>query len=691
MNTKVRTSTGWTSWRIELLLLGLALIAVVLAYQLKGPSCIHLGNRSANPFVEGFSFREGADTGTYRWSGARAALTFRGIGRQDGVLYLRFGAPQGQVRLWANGHLMTPEPIGSPEPADHVLPIPRDWIGAAGNLAISLESATFSVPPDTRALGAQVVSACFRPGAGPVLPALPTVLYVVLGSVLGLFAVRTYSGSARAAWAAAAVILVASAWGLGWARLEAAWLIAVVFWFAVAACVGACLAVWALRRLGVKDHRELRLVGLLCLGALAVRLPFAVTPGYLADMQDHLLWSYKVTHYGLGATYVTTDGLWNPNYPPVSIYAFQALGKVYQRLFAPDFLYPGVASDPALRAETTNLALLGDPIHRTLLRMPAILADLATGALVFALVRRKASAGRSFVIAATVWFNPVAIYNSSAWGQIDALTTVFAVLAVALAEMEHAGWAFFALAVSGLTKPQGFVFGPLLLLRTIQRQGWQGLWRATLGGVAGVILVMAPMVIAGAFPSMIARFGDWIGDYPQLSMNGHNLWWLIKVGNVSAEDTLPALGSLRYRAVSLLLFALAYALVLAGTLRRPDRSLWPAAAYVALAFFFLPTEVHENYGFAALPMLAVAMGTEIRLAVPYAVLTLTMVANYALHDPSLLAWLALPAPDTQLLGLRWANAALNGVLFAVWTAWEVYRLVKAPGPIPASAATPEKG
>jgi Gpi18-like mannosyltransferase len=374
----------------------------------------------------------------------------------------------------------------------------------------------------------------------------------------------------------------------------------------------------------------------------------------------------------------------------VSIYAFQALGKVYQTLFAPDFLYPGVAGDPALRAETTNLALLGDPIHRTLLRMPAILADLATGALVFALVRRKAAAERSFLIAATVWFNPVAIYNSSAWGQIDALTTVFAVVAVALAEMEHTGGAFFALTVSGLTKPQGFVFGPLLLLRTIQRHGWRGLWCAALGGAAGVILVIAPMLIAGAFPSMIARFADWVGDYPQLSVNGHNLWWLIKVGNVSAEDTLPALGSLSYRAVSLLLFALAYGLVLAGTLRRPGRSLWPAAAYVALAFFFLPTEAHENYGFAALPLLAVAVGTEIRLAVPYAVLTLTMVANYALHDPSLLAWLALPAPDAQLLGLRWANAALNGVLFAAWTAWEVYRLGKAAGPTPANVAMSEK-
>ncbi len=663
----------------------------MLAYQLKHPACIHLGDRSANPFVEGFSFREGAGTGTYRWSGAHAVLFFRGIGRQEGVLGIRFGAPQGQVRLWANGHLLTPEPIGSPEPADYAFPIDRSWIGAAGPLAISLESATFSAPPDTRALGAQVVSACFRPGTGAVLPALPTMLYVVLGSALGLFAARAWSGSARAGWLAAAAILVASVWGLGRARLEAAWLIAVVFWFAVAACAGAYLAVWVLRRLGVKDHRELRLVGLLCLGALAVRLPFAVTPGYLADMQDHLLWSYKVTHYGLGATYVTTDGLWNPNYPPVSIYAFQALGKVYQTLFAPDFLYPGVAGDPALRATTTNLALLGDPIHRTLLRMPAILADLATGALAFALVRRKAAARRSFLIAAAVWFNPVAIFNSSAWGQIDALTTVFAVLAVALAEMGHAGGAFFALAVSGLTKPQGFVFGPLLLLQAMQRQGWRGLWRAALGGAAGVILVIAPMLLAGAFPSMMATFGRWVGDYPQLSVNGHNLWWLIKVGNVSAEDTLPAVGGLSYRTVSLLLFALAYGLVLAGTLRRPGRNLWAAAAYVALAFFFLPTEVHENYGFAALPLLAVAMGTEIRLAVPYAVLTLTMVANYALHDPSLLAWLALPAPDAQLLGLRWANAALNGVLFAAWTAWEVHGLGKATGPEAANAAMPEKG
>ncbi|RPI49988.1 MAG: hypothetical protein EHM56_11555, partial [Chloroflexi bacterium] len=416
-----------------------------MAYQFKSTSCIDLGDRSANPFIEGFSFREDAGFAAYRWSGGPASLFFRGIGNQDGVLRLRLGAPQDQVRVWANGHLLTPELSGNVDLEDHELPIERGWIGAAGDLVISLDSATFSAPPDDRVLGAQVVSACFEPGVGPVFPAPTTVLYFLISTAICLATVRAGTGSRRAAWLAAAAVVLMSAWGLGRARLEAAWLIAVVFWFALAACVGALVAVWFMRRLGVTDKRELRLVGLLCLGALAVRMPFAVTPGYLADIQDHVAWSYKVVHYGLAATYVTTDGLWNPNYPPVSIYAFQALGKVYQTLFAPDFLYPGTAGDPALRATTSNLALLADPIHRTLLRMPAILADLATGALVFALVRRKMPAGRSFLIAATYWFNPVTILNSAVWGQIDSFFTVFAVLAVALAELDGAFWAFFPL------------------------------------------------------------------------------------------------------------------------------------------------------------------------------------------------------------------------------------------------------
>ncbi|HSJ52224.1 MAG TPA: hypothetical protein VLC52_00635, partial [Anaerolineae bacterium] len=45
----------------------------------------------------------------------------------------------------------------------------------------------------------------------------------------------------------------------------------------------------------------------------------------------------------------------------------------------------------------------------------------------------------------------------------------------------------------------------------------------------------------------------------------------------------------------------------------------------------------------------------------------------------------LPAPDAQLLAVRWVNAAVNALVFGAWTAWEAHSLYKAtllPPPLP---------
>jgi hypothetical protein len=661
-----------------LLFLGLALVVITLAYQSKGPIQIAVGERSADPFVAGFSFRERAPFGTFRWSSAQAKLYLVQIGNQDGVLRIKLRAPQGNVSLWANGHLLTPQPIGSTEVKDYLFPVDRSWLGAAGTLILTLESGTFTAPPDTRQLGAQAVSVNFEPLSGPVWPAPLTVLYVVLATAIYSAMTRHWTGSIRAAYAVGALALIASAWGLWHARLEAAWLVELAFWLGLVLYGCGWLAAWLLRRFWTFNLRELRLVGLFCLAAFAARMPFAVKPGYVADVQDFVVWSYKLTHYGLASTYVLTDGLWNPNYPPVLLYTFQAIGTTYQKLFAPDFLYPVMAGDPELRAMTTNAALLADPTHRTLLRMPAILADLLTGALIFAMVRSKVTAKKAWLIAASYWFNPIVIYNSAVWGQVDATYTLFVVLAVGLMELEHTGWAFFSLAIGGLTKPQAFVLGPLLLVRAFQRQRWRGLSLASLGAALGLGLVVTPMIAVGAFPAMITRFTDWIGDYPQLSLNAHNLWWLVKHGSVAVEDTVTAFAGLSYRGVSLLLFGLVYGLALLPAWKRTTPSLWPIAAYISFAFFFLPTEMHENYGFPVLALLVMAITTEGYAAWLYAALTITMVVNYATHDPDVFARLGLPAPDAQLSNIRWANAVANTLIFVAWTAWGVMAAVRRP-------------
>lgn len=665
-----------TSRRVALGFLCLTLVVVFIAYQARRPAEIDLGLAAANPFVEGFSFREEGSQGRFRWSGGQAALFFRGIGNQAGVLRLGLHSPTGHVLLLVNGEEVPSENLSGGTGQQVSFELSRDQIGLAGDLVVGLVADTFSAPPDVRKLGVQMVSATFEPQDGLVIPAPLTVLFVVLDLTLLVGIAYAWGGSWKIGWAVGIVALLAVGWGLAFRRLETAWLVRVAFWLESFVILAAVVWIWLLRRFYPIQTRTLRWLGLSLLLALAVRLPLAATPGFITDVQDYVIWSYKLAHYGLGSAYVVVDGIWIADYPPVLLYAFQVVGRIYQALFAPDFLYPVSAGDPALRVVTTNAALLANPVHRTLLRMPAVLADLLTGSLVFVLVRSKTTARSAWLISISYLFNPAIIYNSGLYGQTDSVHTLLVVLALAMVEAAKAGWGFLALAVAGLTKPQALVFGPLALLRAFQRQRGSGLIRAAAGGLAGLAVVMAPMVASGALSGSVAHLLSTVGHHPILSANAHNLWWLVMDGKVGLEDTALLFGGVSYRSVGLLLLAAAYGLALAGVLRKPSSNGWMAAAYVGFAFFVLPTEIHENYGFVVLSLLAVAMATQ-RLAIGlYLILILTSVANYALYDPRFFHWLSLSAPDVQLAGWRRLNSAINVSVFVVWTLWQMAALVR---------------
>ncbi len=653
-------------------------LVILLAYQTHRPMEIDLGLTTANPLVEGFSFREDGPGGRFRWSGGQAALFFRGIGNQAGLLHLRLHLPTDDVRLLVNGEEVAPDSL-SGGTGQVSLAVRRDQLGLAGDLVVSLEAETFNVPPDVRKLGVQMVSATFQPQAGLVIPAPWTVFYIILDLTLLVGIARAWSGSWRIAWAVGILALFAVGWGLAFRRLETAWFVRVAFWLESFILLLAAVWIWLLRRFYPITTRTLRWLGLALLLALAVRMPLAATPGFITDVQDYVIWSYKLTRYGLGSAYEVVDGIWIADYPPVLLYMFQALGRFYQLLFAPDFLYPVSAGDPALRMVTTNAALLADPVHRTLLRVPAILADLLTGSLIFVLVWPKTTARSAWLIAISYLFNPAIIYNSGLYGQTDAVHTLLVVLALAMLEAARSGWGFLVLAIAGLTKPQALVFGPLALFRAFQRQSWGGLAHAGAGGLIGLLVVMAPMVASGAFWGSIAQFRSTVGYHPILSANAHNLWWLVMGGRIGIEDTTLLFGGVSYRSVGLLLLAAAYALALAGMLKRPSSDCWMAAAYVGFAFFVLPTQIHENHGFAVLALLTVAMATQRPAIGLLLILSLTSVANYALHDPQVFRWLRLSAPDVQLAGWKLLNSAINVLVFAAWTTWQVAALVRKQG------------
>lgn len=684
---------------LVLALFATALFATTLVYQLPVTSVIDIGSGGDEPFIQGFSFREDLpDHSNVRWSNGHAYIHLVGLGAQDGTLTLRYAAPRptgaAHVNLTAND-IARSSTVPSADFQSYDIPITRADIAIGGDLNLTLDSDTFSQPPDTRQLGLLFDSARFQSNGAPVIPSPRALLYLSALAVLALFIARAWSGNERAAIAASILTILASAIGLYVARIQTAYFLAPLFWFALFLFGAGYLFSVALKRLtnvlpaAHLTSRNLRLIFLAMFLAFAFRMIFATKPGYTVDVQDYVVWSYKTVTYGLGTMYSALNGLWISDQSPGLNYVLHFMGLLYRSVFAPDFLYPGVAGDPALRGISDNPALLADPIQRTLLRLPVLFADVLTGALVLTTARKYVADKFAWLIALGYWFNPAVLWNGAYWGQTDALHTfLILVCFLLIVYTPRVGLAFFILGIAAFTKPQAMFFGPVLLLAAYKTsevyappsgardlRGFRVVARAILFGALGSALVLLPVLLVGGGDGLLAYFLDTVGHHPILTANAHNLWWLLFRNDISLTDTTALFpgAPLSFRTFSILLFGIAYLLLVFKAWRAPLEQFFMYGAFVSFAFFMLPTEIHENYGYALLPLLAVALARDARLILLYIAISATMTLNYSLHDPALFERLGLSNPDEQLALARWVNSMVNVVLFAVWSLYLLLR------------------
>jgi hypothetical protein len=396
-------------------------------------------------------------------------------------------------------------------------------------------------------------------------------------------------------------------------------------------------------------HRSLLLLLGLAL-ALRLALAFLVAPGqgHASDLRQFWDWASSLAATGPGTFYASTP---SANYPPLYLYVLWGIG------------------------------LTGEP---ALLKLPAILADIGIGAVVFVLGVRYGGPRAGLVAAALFLFLPVSWYDSALWGQVDAVGTLVACLAILLLVR---GWSEAALAtalLAVLVKPQlaiglGVVL-PVLVRRHLLRPGSgpvprlgprtarldralgglltdQGPRRlassAVVAGIAGLVVLLpfdldtyAPPNLTGlpvigrvaGLAGLVARVA---GEFSVITANAFNPWALAGSpplaeslargdGRGWISDTIPIVGDLP--AVLIGAAALGVVgLVVAGGLLARDGVLPITLGFtvLAVAFFVLPTRVHERYLF---PFFATASVLAAPSAARIAGLTaLSLLATVNLH------------------------------------------------------------
>jgi len=370
-------------------------------------------------------------------------------------------------------------------------------------------------------------------------------------------------------------------------------------------------------------------LAILLLVGLGIRLTLAYVllprSGFESDIGTFTAWALSLAEHGPGSFYSTTAFA---DYPPGYLYVLWLVGGLGH------LLAPLANTDPASATSA-------------LIKLPAIFADLLVGFLLYRVVRSwrapRLDAHRLGLMAAALYlFNPVTWYDSAIWGQTDAFGALVCLATVAALVRGNSEGASVLAVVAALIKPQfGIVLLPMvgivLLRRHLLRpdsgprnapfaparlRAWLETEQGPLRLVSSAVLSLAVLLIM-LVPFSLNIFGfigqmqETAGGYPYLSVNAYNPWALFAAGGRDplafgggwSEDTLSLLGPLPGVVIGGVLLALGFAIGLARAAWRDDRrSIVIVTIFLALAFYMLPTRVHERYMFpifGLLPLLAV--------------------------------------------------------------------------------------
>ncbi|HET7028027.1 MAG TPA: phospholipid carrier-dependent glycosyltransferase [Candidatus Limnocylindrales bacterium] len=357
-----------------------------------------------------------------------------------------------------------------------------------------------------------------------------------------------------------------------------------------------------------------------------------------------------------------------------------------------------------------------------LIKVPAILADLALGYLAHSLVLElTGNRRRALLAAAIVVFNPITWFDSVVWGQVDSVGVVFLLLGLRELWRDRPERAALWATVAAVVKPQLGILVPLVAIVVIRRAlagqpvdeagveaspepgprypWWRIVTTATVG-LLTAILLSAPFGLS--FPGLLQQVADTAGGYPWLTVNAYNPWalvshdgvglaasgqWLCDAitatpGGSSAGTPCPPgmetlVGPVWAVAVGgALLVAAVLAVVAVTWLRTDRRTILVGLVVLSFAFFILPTRVHERYLFPFVALGAVLAAVSIRWRAAYVVSSLATFLNLYVvlttlypDNPQIADWLQIGGAIRSPAGVA-VVALLNTAVFA----WAILQL-----------------
>lgn len=304
-------------------------------------------------------------------------------------------------------------------------------------------------------------------------------------------------------------------------------------------------------------NSKLIIKGLVIVSVIKVAL--AYLPSFEVDMSAWLAWANRLGSYGTSHFY--SDDVWT-QYTPGYLYFLWLIGKL--QLVSP-----------------------------LIIKLCSIVFDLVGGYIIYLVLSKKSKTVGYWAFAAYS-LNPVIVFNSSVWGQIDGvLSTVMLASSYYLIEKKKEVLSYLLLAVALLIKLQAVAILPALLIIAWKQKKV----RETLAGMAVLLIILVfgfvpffPADPIGGIISLVSKMGV---SYPYTSLYAYNVWRLVGMWKV---DSLK-FAWLTYFDWGVVMVGIASLITLIFYVKYYKNKIsdyWLFMMF-CMIFFLFPTRVHERY------------------------------------------------------------------------------------------------
>jgi len=397
------------------------------------------------------------------------------------------------------------------------------------------------------------------------------------------------------------------------------------------------------------------------------------------------LYNFKDPYVGKHLTFGTSP----INMPPGSLYTVSGMYRL--ELSVAKILLKITHTKPG------ELHWMNSQLINGFLRIPNILGDIVTGYLIYLLVKKYRDQKNALFAAGLFLFNPCVFYNSSFWGQMDAVNNALFFAALFLyyygKKFLSVLFVFLSLYVK-LTLV--FLAAPFLLLMFLFEK-YKKKFILSVSGVIALILAMTVPISSVPhiwFYNFLQK--NSLGEMTNITSLAFNFWWVIFKPRIIIGSPINAfsfsenqfvgspLSSTVYFGLPLFVWALIMMGIvllplvkiifsLKAKILEPKRMFLLFSLLSLLSFLILP-HMHERYLFPFFALMATAVGlTRKYLWIFISITLLNFINIYIIWHPML--YPSLPYALINSVNFQWIVSLLTVALGIILYA-SIYRYLK---------------